>query len=174
MLRTYNILVRSVRQKGQAIVEFAIILPLFLMMFFTIAYAGTVFADYLILNNAARTVAHEAVTRDLVRGDDGKVQWWNPSPEAKRRVGDRTKQNMLSGGAVVWNPNDGEQYKVELSPIENTSPQQYDIKVVIKADLDTTKSFLSRLAYNLMKSHNSPVIKNFIEIEYYLFCPYRD
>lgn len=175
MLRTYNILARSVRQKGQALVEFAIILPLFLMMFFTIAYAGTVFADYLILNNAARTVAHESITRDFARDENYNVIWWNPVPEVKERVGKRTRETLMSGGAVSWDPNNGSQFDVSLQYIEGTNPKLYDIKVTIKADLDTTKSYLSRLAYNLMKSKNaSPVIKDFIVVEYYLFCPYKD
>ena len=45
------------KQKGQALVEFALIIPLFFMMCFAMIYGGMLFMDYLQFNNAARGVA---------------------------------------------------------------------------------------------------------------------
>ena len=47
-------------QRGQSMVEFAITLPLFFLMFFFIFYAGMIMADYLSLSSLARSSAREA------------------------------------------------------------------------------------------------------------------
>ena len=49
-----------ISQKGQAMVEFVIILPLFLFFLFSIAYMGMIFADYISINDMARSCAREA------------------------------------------------------------------------------------------------------------------
>ena len=46
--------------KGQAIVEFALVLPLFLLVLFGIIYSGMLFYDYSSLSNLARSSAREA------------------------------------------------------------------------------------------------------------------
>lgn len=48
------------RHKGQVIVEFALILPLFLLMLFGIIYSGMMYHDYSTLSNIARASAREA------------------------------------------------------------------------------------------------------------------
>lgn len=47
------------KQKGQSLVEFALIVPLFFAMCFGMIYGGIMFLDYLQFNNAARVVARE-------------------------------------------------------------------------------------------------------------------
>ena len=48
------------RHKGQVIVEFALILPFFLLIMFGIIYSGMMFHDYSTLSNIARASAREA------------------------------------------------------------------------------------------------------------------
>ena len=48
------------KQKGQAIIEFAVILPLFVLFLFGIIYSGMLFYDYISLSNLARSAAREA------------------------------------------------------------------------------------------------------------------
>ena len=48
------------RQKGQVIIEFALVLPLFLMLLFGIIYCGMLFYDYISVTNIARSAAREA------------------------------------------------------------------------------------------------------------------
>ena len=48
------------KRKGQAIVEFALVLPLFLLMMFGIIYSGMMFHDYSTLSNIARASTREA------------------------------------------------------------------------------------------------------------------
>lgn len=48
------------KQKGQAVVEFALVLPLFFMLFWGIVYTGLLYSDYLKLSNLARESARSA------------------------------------------------------------------------------------------------------------------
>jgi len=48
------------RQKGQSIVEFAIVFPFFMFIFFAIIYMGMLFADYLTLSYITRDSARLA------------------------------------------------------------------------------------------------------------------
>ena len=48
------------KHKGQSVVEFALVLPLFLLIMFGIIYTGMMFHDYTTLSNIARSSAREA------------------------------------------------------------------------------------------------------------------
>ena len=48
------------KHKGQSVVEFALVLPLFLFIMFGVIYTGMMFHDYITLSNIARTCAREA------------------------------------------------------------------------------------------------------------------
>ena len=48
------------KSKGQSLVEFALILPLFLFLVFAIIYCGMLFHDYSALSSIARSAAREA------------------------------------------------------------------------------------------------------------------
>lgn len=48
------------KHKGQSVVEFALVLPLFLFILFGIIYSGMMFHDYATLSNIARASTREA------------------------------------------------------------------------------------------------------------------
>lgn len=48
------------KHKGQSVVEFALVLPLFLMMIFGIIYSGMMYHDYSTISNIARASTREA------------------------------------------------------------------------------------------------------------------
>ena len=48
------------KQKGQAVVEFALVLPLFFMLFWGIIYTGLLYSYYRTLSNLARESARSA------------------------------------------------------------------------------------------------------------------
>jgi Flp pilus assembly protein TadG len=48
------------KRKGQSVVEFALVLPLFLLIMFGVIYTGMLFHDYITVSNIARTSAREA------------------------------------------------------------------------------------------------------------------
>ena len=54
------------KQKGQALVEFALILPFFLLLVFGLIYSGMLFHDYSTLSTIARTAARDkAITENV-------------------------------------------------------------------------------------------------------------
>ena len=54
------------KQKGQVIIEFALILPLFIFLLYGIIYCGMLFYDYISLSNIARSAAREcAIVQDF-------------------------------------------------------------------------------------------------------------
>ena len=63
------------RQRGQVIVEFALILPLFLLMIFGLIYSGMLFHDYSTLSNVARSATREvAISSDTSAATITKVR----------------------------------------------------------------------------------------------------
>lgn len=48
------------KQKGQSLVEFALVIPFFLFLVFAIIYCGMLFHDYSALSSIARSAAREA------------------------------------------------------------------------------------------------------------------
>ena len=63
------------KQRGQVIVEFALILPLFLLMIFGLIYSGMLFHDYSTLSNVARSATREvAISSDTSAATITKVR----------------------------------------------------------------------------------------------------
>jgi Flp pilus assembly protein TadG len=58
------------RQKGQAVIEFAVVLPLFLLVVFGCIYSGMLFYDYSTLSNLARSGAREAAISESTNYSD--------------------------------------------------------------------------------------------------------
>ena len=61
-------------QKGQAVVEFAVVLPLFLLVLFGIIYSGMLFYDYSSLSNLARSGAREAAISQNITTNIGNIE----------------------------------------------------------------------------------------------------
>lgn len=59
-------------ERGQDVIEFALVMPFLLMFLFGIAYIGFLFSDYLTLNNLARSSAREASITAQQSYGDGK------------------------------------------------------------------------------------------------------
>lgn len=71
------------RQRGQALVEFALITPLMFLMVFGLIYGAVIFVDYLNFSNDARTVARRiAVTTDADTRDS-LVAYYNTEAKSK-------------------------------------------------------------------------------------------
>ncbi len=65
------------KQKGQTLVEFALILPIILLVFFVIIESGRLFHAYITVQHAARTGARYAITGQR---DPNCTWWWDGSP----------------------------------------------------------------------------------------------
>ena len=141
-------------QKAQAIVEFALVLPLFLLLMVGLFYFGFAFANYLTVSNTTRSIAHEA---SIVQ-DEAKV---NQFVELK------TKDLTLISDIFVWNPNDTKYLKVEYKNPDNTSQKGKDVVVTSHMDYSSS-SYFGRIMKNFSKI--SPSQKG-VNIVYTMYCP---
>ena len=76
------------KQKGQAMVEFAFIVPFLIFLFLALVYGGILFMDYIQYHNAARAIARDAAFAafsssqktafDAGELDNFKTKFFNP------------------------------------------------------------------------------------------------
>lgn len=103
------------RQKGQAVVEFALVLPLFFMLFWGIVYTGLLYKDYLTLSNFARESARVASIQ-------GATACYHIMRE-------ETPAPNLSTSLYHWNVNDNANFQIEAG--------ESIVTVKLKATLNT-------------------------------------
>jgi len=142
-------------QRGQSIVEFALVLPLFLLFVAGIIYVGFALSDYLTLSNTTRSIAHEA---SLTRNEDNR-----------REIVKRQIRNVnLRSGLFVWNPDrnngSGNNYLSVTTDDANNS-----VVVISHADYNTA-SFVGRL----MSGFGSNTDLDGLNIQYIMYCPSED
>ncbi len=115
-------------QRGQSMVEFAITLPLFFILFFFIFYAGMIMADYLSLSSMARSSAREAaiVTK--------KEQYNDNYREIRIKYSDAE----LPAAIFTWKPLDEDYFKIEY--------KKPNVVVTMNATLDGNGLSLAKLA----------------------------
>lgn len=65
-------------QRGQSIVEFAFIVPLFMFITLGLIYAGILFMDYLQYNNAARAIARDVAFTKNTDVEQLKKEYFKP------------------------------------------------------------------------------------------------
>lgn len=145
-------------QKGQAIVEFAVILPLFLLFVIGILYFGMAMADYLTLSSIARSSAREA---SLI---DKEVYTKNNKYETIRI---KYVDNELPIDIFDWDPkNQKDNFKI----IYEKNSQ--NVKVEIKADLNKNGA-----GYTLVSVFDNIIgsdMKNFkLNIKYTMYSEHK-
>ncbi|MBQ7480184.1 MAG: pilus assembly protein [Selenomonadaceae bacterium] len=122
------------QQKGQAIVEFAFVLPFFLFLVFGIIYFGFLFKDYMTLSNVARSSAREAA---LGTDYDTVKDYYKDSTQ-------------LSTGVYTWS-GEGDSFTIEKITNGEDGNVSGSVKVTIKATLNTDFP-----AYGLMRQVSFP------------------
>ena len=116
------------RQKGQDIVEFAILVPLFFLILIAMCAFGMFFSDYITFNNVARSVAREAVVREPGDSwDNVKTRNFNEY----KTVGNLYKLTNENNITI-------EQTTVDGSP---------SVTVTVQAPMKTQGAFFSNLAW---------------------------
>ncbi len=102
-----------IKKKGQVLVEFALILPLFLLLVFGIFYSGMLFYDYSTLSNVARSAAREAAIKSNVTENDSEIigNYYN------------SQNNAFSGGLItsLYSPKAGEAFLIHIEENENAA-----------------------------------------------------
>ena len=117
------------KQRGQVIIEFALILPLFLLMIFGLIYSGMLFYDYSTLSNVARSAAMEAAITQTVTENDSTItgHYYNAS----------TKK--FHGGLItsLYVPKQSDGFKIHLGD-QSDATKKDDIEVTIAMQLNTS------------------------------------
>lgn len=62
------------KQRGQAVVEFAFVVPFLIFLFLALVYGGLLFMDYIQYNNAARAIARAAAF-EAANFEEGKTDF---------------------------------------------------------------------------------------------------
>lgn len=132
------------KQKGQSLVEFALVVPLFLLLIFGLIYSGMLFHDYTSLSNIARSAAREAA---ITTGND-YTNIVNFYSQQSRNTLTTLYSQGENGFTVSKGDNDNEVYvKIHMVCTPNTSPVMrmvlpptFDIVYFMKKDTPASSS----------------------------------
>ena len=139
------------KQSGQSIVEFALILPFFLLLLAGITAFGMMFADYISLNNAARAIAREVSVTGSTTAYQAKY----------KNYGTMTNMYLWDIGKVKLNAKDDKALK-----------QQKDVEVTITSDLNRKSGLLGFFGFLSDpggKNDGLKIIPNPITITYTMY-----
>ena len=116
------------RQRGQSMVEFAIVIPFFLVFIMGIAYFGAAISDYIALNNMARSCAREASLG---------------GPSTYRQLENKYLSQDLTAGLYEWGPQarsrDLADIKVKPDPLAAAAGNHGNVVVKIYSKIDPSK-----------------------------------
>jgi Flp pilus assembly protein TadG len=99
---------RTERERGQALIEFALVLPLFLLLLLGIVQMGTVFRDYVALTDATRVGARQAAVAMSIQPESARVPNIIARTEKAAVNLDKTKMTvtvepvMIDGVTAGW------------------------------------------------------------------------
>ena len=132
---TYSDIYREVTamkgQKGQSVVEFAFVIPLFLLLIVGMIYGGFAYADYLQYNNAVRDAARDIAVNYTARDDTVAGLNDNNPAVVKKYANPLTNLYKPTFSATVNNDRYGKEYvqvSVVLELTANTSLLPKELK----------------------------------------------
>lgn len=140
-------------QRGQSIVEFAVILPLFLLLFIGIVHTGVAFSDYLMVNHTVRSIAHEA----SLAGSDS---------DFPKILANNTKNAALTSDIYIWEPDRTTGSNNQYLAIHYDTERQ-EVVVIATAVYNTDGSYIARLLNSLAGDNETG---NF-RVEYAMYSP---
>ena len=141
------------KQKGQSIIEFALVLPLFLLLVFGLFYIGMFFADYLTLSSIARSSAREAA---IIPSEDYYKDNY-------KKVRDKYKDEKLPNDIFEWQATSTEHFNIKYDE------DSHNVQVIMKADLNTQGLQLGNIVSRLAGGMNLAKI----DITYSMYSEYK-
>ncbi len=153
-------------QKGQSMVEFAVIFPFFMFLIMSLTYFGLAFADYLQLNNIARSSAREAINYTNITAEDNSKksnsQLNKELKESYNKVKEKYRKQELISDMYSWGDNSSQYDIVYDKGNEN-------VTVTIKAPLNKSKDSLPAIMDRLTNSSVSDSGTFDINIKYTMY-----
>ena len=141
------------KQKGQSIIEFALVLPLFLLLVFGLFYIGMFFADYLTLSSIARSSAREAA---IISSDDYYQNNY-------QKIREKYKDEKLPMDIFEWQATSTEHFNIKYDE------DSHNVQVIMKADFNTQGSQLGNIVSQLAGGMNLAKI----DITYSMYSEYK-
>ena len=141
------------KQKGQSIIEFALVLPLFLLLVFGLFYIGMFFADYLTLSSIARSSAREAA---IITSDEYYQNNY-------QKIREKYKNEKLPMDIFDWQATSIDHFNI------NYDKDSHNVQVIMKADFNTQGSQLGNIVNQLAGGMN---LVN-IDITYSMYSEYK-
>lgn len=153
-------------QKGQSMVEFAVIFPFFMFLIMSLAYFGLAFADYLQLNNIARSSAREALNYTNISATDNDTKTNDQLNKALEVNYDKVKAKY-SGQKLIsdmysWGDSSS-QYDIDYDKYNQ------NVTVTIKAPLNKKNDSLPAIMDRLTNSKISDSGTFDINIKYTMY-----
>jgi Flp pilus assembly protein TadG len=141
-----------IKQKGQAVIEFAVILPLFVLFLFGIVYSGMLFYDYISLSNLARSAAREAAIVQTL--DTQSIESYYT-----------TKATGLLTSLYTPTPEEDATYpfKIALTPSAETD---LDGNPILDAEGNQIIIYNIEVRLRMVRNTSSPLLEIFLPDEY--------
>lgn len=131
-------------QKGQSMVEFTLLLPLFLLFIFSIIYFSIIFLDYMTLSTVARNSAREASVVESA------TEYVNGYPTIRKHYVDQT----LPVDIYDWDPASTSDFKIEYKP-SNNPDEHGNVMVTVNAKFNENGSWLADIIDGLSDNKNT-------------------
>ena len=131
-------------QKGQLLVEFALILPLFLLFIFCIIYFSMIFLDYMTLNTVALNSAREAAVATEAQYANGSFQ----------EIRNHYTSQQLPVDIYNWDPNSDSDFKIYYKSSSDASSNG-NIVAEVHARLNDDGSWLASIVNGLSDNKNT-------------------
>lgn len=150
------------RQRGQSMVEFAIVIPFFLVFIMGIAYFGAAISDYIALNNMARSCAREA----SIGG-----------PSTYRQLENKYLSQDLTAGLYEWGPQAYSKglagIKVKEDTSEATTGNHGNVVVELHSKIDMSRENAATIFKRLLIrwAGTSPDVLN-LDVTYTMYSEY--
>lgn len=122
-------------QKGQSVIEFALVLPLFLLFALGIGFLGMIMADYLYLSNLARSSAREAASISATDTESYKDHY--------KKIRLKYKNAELPMDIFKWQADSTKNFDI------NYDKNSQNVQVKMKAALNTEGSHLGNIVNGL-------------------------
>ncbi len=125
-------------QKGQALVEFAFVLPFLILFMIGLMYFGMMFSNYVAMNNFAREVARTAAMMEDTKYDSIRKSYVKIYDDSHPSVS--RNRYFLPNSLYLWDPNDPNDLDIQYVSSDSSNGE---VVVTLTAEIDTEEGLSS-------------------------------
>lgn len=113
------------KQRGQTLVEFALVMPMIALFIFGMIYGALIFVDYMDFSNQARTIARQVAVMD----EDTRKTQFNKTPQI---IGNFASFYNVTQTITLEKENDTDKYPVDVLVKIDFTRDNKDLPNVLK------------------------------------------